>query len=426
MKIYNTLTNKKEEFTPLLEDVVNIYVCGPTVYNLINIGNSRPMCVFDVLRRYLTYIGYNVNFIQNFTDIDDKIINSGADPDEFIAEYFTDAHGLNIEDATTAPRVTENIDCIIDLIQKIIDRGYAYTADDGVRFDIAKFKGYGKLSGRNEFDGDFALWKKSKPGEPFWQSPFGDGRPGWHIECSAMSHKFAGGTLDIHCGGRDLIFPHHENEIAQSEAGYGEEFCRYWMHNGFIDIDNEKMSKSLGNFKMVRDVAAEYGYETIRFMMLQAHYRSPINYTKEVLESCKNSLERLYNCRDFVTKNLNSDNNISDNHYDEYILKFKSAMDDDLNTANGLAVIFDLVRELNKAPSAKGLAVFNELTGVLGLLYNGDKKSDIPIEVKNLAEDRLTAKQNKNYSLADEIRNKIAELGYNIKDTKDGYEIAKK
>ena len=377
MKVFNTLTRTKEEFIPIDKNEVKIYACGPTVYNYIHIGNARPLCVFDVLRKYLEYRGYNVKFVQNFTDVDDKIIKRANEEgltfsevsEKYINEFWTDAKGLNFKEASVHPKATENIEEIIEIISTLIDKGYAYEVNGDVYYRALKFEGYGKLSHQpiedlqsgariavddiKENPLDFALWKAAKEGEPYWESPWGKGRPGWHIECSAMNRKYLGETIDIHCGGQDLIFPHHENEIAQSEAACGCEFSKYWMHNGYINVDNVKMSKSLGNFKTVREIANVYGYEVIRYFLISSHYRSPINYSLEIIEQCKSALERLYTCRnslDFSIKN--ADNSIAD---DEELLKliasrkeqFIQAMDDDLNTADGLAAVYDLVRDIN-------------------------------------------------------------------------------
>ncbi|MBR4949233.1 MAG: cysteine--tRNA ligase, partial [Clostridia bacterium] len=371
MKIYNTLSRKKEELKTIEEGKVRVYVCGPTVYNLIHIGNARPLIVFDTFRRYLEYIGYEVNFVQNFTDIDDKIIKKaneeecsiGEITERYIGEYFTDAKGLGVRAATVHPKATENIEGIIDFISDLMEKGYAYESQGDVYFRTKKFHEYGKLSHMpleeleagaridvsdiKEDPMDFALWKKAKEGEPYYNSPFSEGRPGWHIECSVMANKYLGQTIDIHCGGKDLSFPHHENEIAQSECKNGCTFANYWMHNGFLNIDNKKMSKSKNNFFTVREIAEKYGYETIRFFMLQAHYRTPINFTQEIIEGSKASLERLYNCLEnmnYVIKNSSVSKNEEDDKIIESVLcykeKFKEAMEDDLNTADAISAIF--------------------------------------------------------------------------------------
>jgi len=409
MKIYNTLTRKKEEFVPIDKNEVKMYSCGPTVYDYFHIGNARPFIIFDTMRRYLEYRGYKVKFVQNFTDIDDKMINRANREgitvkelgERFIAEYFKDAKSLGIKEATVHPKATENIDSIIEIVQKLIDNGYAYNVDGNVYFSTKKFREYGKLSKQpledleagaridvNEAKQDamdFALWKKQKEGEPAWESPWGMGRPGWHIECSAMVNKYLGETIDIHSGGQDLIFPHHENEIAQSEAANGKPFANYWMHNGYINVDNRKMSKSLNNFFTTRDVAEKYGYEPIRFLMLQAHYRSPINYSVEVIEQCKAALERLYTCRDnidFVLETATSGAvpETLQKAVANYREKFIAAMDDDLNTADAIAVLFDLVRDINtmltdKATSKESveftLKPVTAGSGPGGLIVNG-------------------------------------------------------
>ena len=464
MKIYNTLTRQKEEFKPINKGKAGIYVCGPTVYNYIHIGNARPICVFDVLRRFLKYIGYEVKFVQNFTDVDDKIIKraneEGVEASEisekYIKEYLTDLRGLNALEADISPKVTESMDIIIDLIKILVDKGYAYQAEGDVYFRTRKFKGYGKLINQSiddlmsgaridvndikEDPLDFALWKAAKEGEPFWESPWGRGRPGWHIECSAMSKYYIGDTIDIHGGGVDLIFPHHENEIAQSEAATGEPLAHYWMHNGHINIDNKKMSKSAGNFFTTRDVAEKYGYEAIRYLMIQAHYRSPINYSIELLDACKASLERLYNCRSSIDRAFESapDGDLSGDvkaFLDNRKTQFIDALSDDLNTADALSAIFELVREINTLVSGgnavKGelkacAEVFDELTGVLGICYNRDKKDTIPEEIKKLAEERQEARKAKDFVKADALRDKISELGYIIEETRQGTTIKKK
>ena len=464
MLLYNTMTRKKAEFKPLTDGVVNIYACGPTVYNYIHIGNARPICSFDVLRRYLKYRGYQVKYVQNFTDVDDKIIKKANEEgvesleisEKYIAEYKKDAHGLNVMDADVHPKVTESMDIIIDIVKTLVDKGFAYESNGDVYFRTSKFPEYGKLSKmpiddlkagaridvseHKEDPLDFAVWKAAKPGEPYWDSPWGKGRPGWHIECSAMSRFHIGNTLDIHCGGQDLIFPHHENEIAQSEAATGSPLANYWMHNGYINVDNQKMSKSLGNFFTAREVAEKYGYEVVRYMMVQAHYRSPINYCVELLESCKASLERLYNCRNTLDSAIAvaKSGEVSSEAkalFDKRREQFITAMDDDLNTADAITAVFELVRDLNtmsadsstsKEQLEAGAAVFDELTGVLGLLYNRNKKEEIPAEILELAEQRKNARKEKNFALADELRDKIASLGYIIEETRQGTKIRKK
>ena len=463
MKIFNTLTRQKEEFVPLEEGKVKMYVCGPTVYNLIHIGNARPMIIFDTVRRYLEYKGYEVNYVSNFTDVDDKIIKKaieeGVSAEEvstrYIAECKKDMAGMNVKPATTHPQATQEIDGMISMIQTLMDKGYAYAASDGtVYFRVKKFKEYGKLSHKNlddlqsgfralqvsgedqkEDPLDFVLWKPKKEGEPYWTSPWCDGRPGWHIECSVMSKKYLGEEIDIHAGGEDLIFPHHENEIAQSECANGCTFARYWMHNGFINVDNQKMSKSLHNFFTVRDVADIYGYEPIRYFMLTAGYRMPLNYTVDLIESCKNSLERLYTCRENLDFALTKDAFGTDETLKEKAAeartKFCTAMDDDLNTPDALAAVFDLVKEINtlSAVSSKdalqtAAAAFDEITGVLGLLYNR-KKDEVPAEVTELVEKRAAAKKAKDWATADAIRAQLTELGWAVKDTAQGPQLSK-
>ena len=430
MQIFNTLTRQKEEFVPQVPGEYRIYVCGPTVYNYIHIGNARPLIVFDTLRRYLEYRGNKVIYVSNITDIDDKLIKKGQEEgtsmkevaQRFEAEYLKDAAGLNCEKPTVQPRATEHIPQILDIVKDLIDSGHAYVAKNGdVYFRVKSDPGYGKLShlklddlesgnrelrSRMEDDlkedpADFAVWKAAKPGEPAWESPYGMGRPGWHIECSAMSRTHLGKTIDLHCGGQDLIFPHHENEIAQSECANGCEFARYWMHNGFINVDNQKMSKSLHNFFTVRDVADLYGYEPIRYFMLTAGYRMPLNYTVDLIESCKNSLERLYTCRENLDFALSKTDFGTDETLKEKAAeartKFCTAMDDDLNTPDALAAVFDLVKEINtlsaassKAALETAAAAFDEITGVLGLLYNR-KKDEVPAEVTELVEKEIAA-----------------------------------
>ena len=459
MRIFNTMSKTKEEFVPVDENEVKIYACGPTVYNFIHIGNARPLGVFDVLRRYLEYRGYNVKFVQNFTDIDDKIINRANEEGitfeevskKYIEEFWTDAHGLNFKDATIHPKATENIDEIIDIIKSLENKGYAYAVNGDVYFRTLKFKEYGKLSHQpiedlvsgariavgdiKENPLDFALWKGAKEGEPYWESPWGKGRPGWHIECSAMNRKYLGKTIDIHCGGQDLIFPHHENEIAQSECANGCSFSKYWMHNGYINVDNVKMSKSLGNFKTVREIANAYGYEVIRYFLISAHYRTPINYNLEIVEQCKASLERLYTCReslDFAIKNAVDETSSDDEKMISELLErrkqFIDAMDDDLNTADGISALFDLTKDINtkildksvsKAVCEFAAKLFDELSNVLGLLYNR-KENDLDSEIEALIEERQEARKNKDWATADRIRDELKARGIILKDTPQG------
>jgi cysteinyl-tRNA synthetase len=461
MKLYNTLTRQKEEFVPITPGEAKIYACGPTVYNYIHIGNARPLCVFDVLRRFLEYRGFKVTYVQNFTDIDDKIINKaneeGGDylsvSERYIAEYKKDAAGLGVREADIHPRATENIDEIIGIISTLVEKGFAYPAQNGdVYFRTMKDTGYGKLShqpledlqagarigvGEEKEDPmDFALWKAAKPGEPMWDSPWGKGRPGWHIECSAMARRYLGETIDIHCGGQDLIFPHHENEIAQSECCNGAPFAHYWMHNGYINVDNRKMSKSLGNFFTVRDVAEQYGYEPIRYLMVASHYRSPINYSVELLEQCKSALERLYTCREnlcFVLENAVEEAQPGDEdaraRFAGYKERFIGAMEDDLNTADAMGALFELARDINttlstagknsKALAAEALAQFDELAGVLGLLY-GKKEQSIDEEIEELIQKRAEARKNRDFATADKIRDELKARHVVLEDTPQG------
>ena len=459
MRVYNTLTRTKQELKTIDEGEVKIYACGPTVYNYIHIGNARPLCVFDTLRRYLEYRGYKVKFVQNFTDIDDKIIKKAIEEnsdyktvsEKYIEEFWKDAKGLNFREATVHPKATENIDEIIRIIETLVEKGYAYPVENGdVYFSPAKFNEYGKLSHQPLEDleagarinigelkkepMDFALWKGAKPGEPYWESPWGKGRPGWHIECSAMAGRYLGKTIDIHCGGQDLIFPHHENEIAQSECCNGVPFANYWMHNGYINVDNVKMSKSLGNFFTVREVAEKFGYEPIRYLMISSQYRSPINYSIDIIEQCKAALERLYTCRDNLDFALeNAGDSVPDNadrikaQLDSRREQFIKAMDDDLNTADGISAVFELVKDINVNVINSGskelveyaIKLFDELTGVLGLVYNRNKGS-LDDEVEALIEARTKARAEKNWAEADRIRDELKAQGIVLEDTAQG------
>ncbi len=460
MQIFNTMTNKKEEFQTIEPNKVRMYVCGPTVYNYIHVGNARPICVFDVFRRFLQYRGYDVTFVQNYTDVNDKIIKQGAKEgispeacaEKYIAEYQKDAQGLNVLPADIHPKVSLYMDKIITFIQKLIDNGYAYQAEGDVYYRTRKFDGYGKLSGQSiddlnagarveindikEDPLDFALWKSCGTDEQHWDSPWGPGRPGWHIECSAMAKDCLGDTIDLHCGGHDLIFPHHENEIAQSEAANGAAFSNYWMHNGHITVDNKKMSKSAGNFFLTRDVAEKYGYEVIRYLMIQAQYRAPMNYSVDLLDACKASLDRLYECRDTINRaieNAKSGENTAQEVFDKHKNAFITALEDDLNTADAITAVFELVRDLNimasdvntsKEQLQAGAALFAELTGVLGLLYER-KEEAIPQEVLDLVEQRAAARKAKDFAEADRLRDAIAALGYSVRETRQGVEIKK-
>jgi cysteinyl-tRNA synthetase len=469
MKIYNTMSRTKEELKPEDGKTVRIYACGPTVYNLFHIGNARPLGVFDVLRRYLKFRGFDVKYVQNFTDVDDKIIKKAQDlgisplevSENAIKDYFIDSKCLNVAEADLHPKVTDNMQIIIGIIKTLIDKGFAYEAKGDVYFETAKFAEYGKLSkmpleelqaGASERISeselkrapmDFALWKAAKEGEPFWESPWGNGRPGWHIECSAMVREYLGDTIDIHGGGADLIFPHHENEIAQSEAATGKPLSRIWMHNEMVNVvmtDNvaKKMAKSAGNFFTVRNVAETYGYEPIRFMLISSHYRSKMTYSNEVLKSAQASLERLYNCenamkRILAEKSGDAVSGLVIDTIDFHKNRFIEAMDDDLNTADALAVVFELTREINKTLSEESTtkaditalyALFKELTGILGLLYR--ENEEIPVQIHELVQKRTEARKNKDFALADQIRGEIENLGYTIEETRQGTVIKKK
>ena len=463
MKLYNTLTRQKEEFVPIEEGKVKMYVCGPTVYNYIHIGNARPYVVFDTVRRYFEYKGYEVNYVSNFTDVDDKIIKKANEEHStmeeisgrYIKEAFTDADGLNVKRATIHPRVTQEMDNIIAMIQTLIDKGYAYENDGTVYFNTKKDKGYGKLSKKNLDEliagaservsldeakinsTDFVLWKPFKPGEPKWQSPWGEGRPGWHIECSVMAKKYLGDTIDIHAGGEDLIFPHHENEIAQSECANGCEFAHYWLHNGFITINNEKMSKSAGNFFTVREIAAEFPYEVIRFFILNGHYRMPLNFSRELLQSCQNGLERIKNCKkdlehytaNAAVENMTAEEKEKLSEIDAFRTQFEAAMDDDFNTADAVTAIYELVRYSNKAMkegvsrefAKKALDEMVALCEVLGLNRQEEEKQDEDAEkIEALIAKRTEAKKNKDFATADAIRDELSAMGITIKDTRQG------
>lgn len=457
MKILNTLTRRKEEFKPINEGKVGIYVCGPTVYDYIHIGNARPMIVFDTLRRYLEYKGYEVNYVSNFTDVDDKIIKranaEGVDAsvisERYIAEVKKDMAALNVREATTHPKATEEIPDMIEMVKTLIEKDYAYEVNGTVYFRTRKFKDYGKLSKKNiddlrsgnrdllvsgvdekEDPLDFVLWKPKKEGEPSWPSPWGDGRPGWHLECSVMSKKYIGDVIDIHAGGEDLIFPHHENEIAQSEAANGTEFARYWMHNGFLKINNEKMSKSLGNFFTVREIAEKYPLQVIRFFMLSAHYRSPLNFSAELVEASKNGLERILTAVDRLKSINGTDGEVDKAAADEmdaFVKKYEDAMDDDLNTADAISVIFELVKyanvnvteESSKATVELVLNTIEKLCDILGIIT--EKKEEIlDSDIEALIEERQAARKSKNFARADEIRDQLSRMGIILEDTREG------
>ncbi len=467
MKIFNTLTRKKEEFVPLEEGKVKMYVCGPTVYNFIHIGNARPMIVFDTVRRYFEYKGYEVNYVSNFTDVDDKIIKKAIEEgttaqevsQRYIAECKKDMEGMNIKPATKNPLATEEICGMVDMIQTLIDKGFAYEKNGTVYFRVRQFKDYGKLSHKNlddlrsgersllvtgedekEDPLDFVLWKPKKEGEPAWESPWSDGRPGWHIECSEMSKKYLGEQIDIHAGGEDLVFPHHENEIAQSEAANGKEFAKYWMHNAFLNIDNRKMSKSLGNFRTVREISEQYDLQVLRFFMLSAHYRSPLNFSADLMEASKNGLERIINAADNLkylmgaatARAMTAEEKEAFAKTDEFVKAFEAAMEDDFNTADAVAAVFDLVKYINTNVSAQNskeclqhyLDLLVKLCDVLGLIVN--KQEDLlDADIEKLIEERQAARKAKNFARADEIRDELLSKGIILKDTREGVQWKK-
>ncbi len=462
MQIYNTMTRKKEELIPLVPGQISMYACGPTVYNYFHIGNARPFIVFDSMRRYLEYRGYKVRFVQNFTDIDDKMIRRANEEgtsvkelgERFIKEYYHDADALGVQRATANPRATEHIKEIIALVSTLVEKGNAYATPDGdVYFSVRSFSGYGKLSGQNIDDLengarvdpdeakrdplDFALWKAEKPGEPSWDSPWGKGRPGWHIECSAMSMSILGETFDIHAGGQDLVFPHHENEIAQSEAATGHPFARYWMHNGYINVDNQKMSKSLNNFFTVRDIAKEFDLEAVRMFMLSVQYRNPVNFSRDLILQAQSALERLRTAKERLAEAQVAPNGSAEDmafmeQVEDFKLRFCDAMDDDLNTADALGVLFEFARAANtfvSEPRGKqaldlGSAYFSELTGVLGLLQHA-KEDAFPAEALALLEQRQLARKAKDFSRADGIRDALKDMGYTVEDTANGPKLKK-
>ncbi|MBD9017757.1 MAG: cysteine--tRNA ligase [Coprococcus comes] len=467
MKVFNTLTKKKEEFVPLEEGKVRMYVCGPTVYNYIHIGNARPMIVFDTVRRYFEYKGYDVNYVSNFTDVDDKIIKKAIEEQvsaqeisqRYIAECKKDMAGMNVKPATKHPLATEEICGMVEMISELIEKGYAYEKNGTVYFSTRKFKDYGKLSHKNlddlrsggrsllvsgedekEDPLDFVLWKPKKEGEPFWESPWSDGRPGWHIECSVMSRKYLGEQIDIHAGGEDLIFPHHENEIAQSEAANGKEFARYWMHNAFLNIDNRKMSKSLGNFRTVREISEQYDLQVLRFFMLSAHYRSPLNFSAELMEASKNGLERILNATDNLkhllgaatVEEMSAEEKEAFAKTDAYVEEFEKAMDDDFNTADAIAAIFELVKYANTTATAESSKEYLQslldrivkLGDVLGLIL--DKKEELlDADIEKLIEERQAARKAKDFARADAIRDELLEKGIILKDTREGVQWKK-
>lgn len=469
MKLYNTMTGKKEEFEPLEKNKVKMYVCGPTVYDYIHIGNARPYVIFDTIRRYLEYKGYDVTYVQNFTDVDDKIIKRANEEgvtmnviaDRYVEEALKDARGLNVKDATFNPRVTNEMDNIISMIKTLIDKGYAYESDGSVYFDTKSFKGYGKLSHKNideleegrsnrlgadenknkKSPMDFVLWKPKKNGEPFWESPWSQGRPGWHIECSVMAKKYLGDTIDIHAGGEDLIFPHHENEIAQSEAANGKTFSKYWLHNGFINVDNEKMSKSKGNFFTLRDIVKEVPYDVVRFFILSGHYRSPINFSRDLMESAGNGLDRIknsYKNLEFYTEKA-IDKEMSNNEKallkeaDKFRMNFEKAMDDDFNTADAVTAIFEMARFSNinvNAESSKEFAnkikeEYISLCAILGISFEKEENSD-DAEIEKLIAKRQEARKNKDWATADSIRDELNAKGIILEDTSAGIRWSRK
>ncbi len=463
MKIFNTLTRQKEDFVPLEEGIVNMYVCGPTVYNFIHIGNARPMIVFDTVRRYFEYKGYKVNYVSNFTDVDDKIIKASNEEgvpasvisERYIAECKKDMEGMNIMPATVNPRATQEIDGMIDMISTLIDKGHAYESNGTVYFRTRSFEDYGKLSHKNiddlesghraddhqikvtgeegkEDPLDFVLWKPKKEGEPSWPSPWGDGRPGWHIECSVMSKKYLGTTIDIHAGGEDLIFPHHENEIAQSEAASGKPFSRYWMHNAFLNINGTKMSKSLGNFFTVREVSEQYDLQVLRFFMLSAHYRSPLNFSRELMESAKSGLERILTAADRLrdlklTGDIKEEEKAFSDEIDEFVNRYESYMDDDFNTADAISVIFEMVKAANinvtedssAALRDKYLETIEKLCGILGIKTQ-KKEELLDADIQALIDERQAARKAKDFARADQIRDQLSSMGIRLKDTREG------
>lgn len=469
MQLYNTLHARREEFVPITPGKVTMYACGPTVYNFFHVGNARCFVVFDMLRRYLEYRGYEVKFVQNFTDIDDKVIRRALEEGvgysdiaaRYIKEYEKDARGLGVRPASVHPLATDNIDMIIEIVSKLVENGHAYEVDGDVYFRTHTFKDYGKLSGmpiedlesgaridvsdKKENPLDFALWKAAKPGEPSWTSPWGQGRPGWHIECSAMVCRYLGESIDIHCGGQDLTFPHHENEIAQSECYTGKDFAHYWLHNGYINIDNRKMSKSLGNFFTVREVAEKYGYLPIRHFILSSHYRSPINFSQEIIEQSMSALERIFNCADaldFFIKNaqdepLREGEDALCTTFDSCRTQMIEAMDDDFNTGEALGALYTLVRELNSAlngatPASKaaiehGKAIFDEICELFGFVRENKQDDSLIAEIEAAIEARASAKKAKNYAEADRIRAELLEKGVVLQDTPNGtkYQINK-